>query len=128
MKIINVSSLALPEIKVLEFGRFPDIRGYFVETFKKSDVAENESLNFLKQADFTQFNESFAKAGVVKGMHFQWDPPLGKFLRTISGHMVDMIIDIRKGSPNFGKIIMYDMPASPEKTSGFWIWLPPGFA
>ncbi|RKY34180.1 MAG: hypothetical protein DRP78_06935 [Candidatus Omnitrophota bacterium] len=53
---------------------------------------------------------------------------MGKLVRTICGHMVDLILDIRKGSPNFGKIIAYDLPANKDKDYNEWIWLPPGFA
>lgn len=128
MKILQVKILSMPEIKIIRFQRFHDSRGYFAETFKRSDVLENPELEFLKSFDFTQFNESFAKAGVVKGLHFQWQPPLGKLLRTVSGHMVDMILDIRKNSPTVGKIIMHDMPSVASDEYNEWIWLPPGFA
>jgi len=49
-------------------------------------------------------------------------------VRVIYGHMIDMALDIRKGSPNFGKIIAYDMPSSQDKAENEWIWIPPGFA
>jgi dTDP-4-dehydrorhamnose 3,5-epimerase len=128
MKILEVKNLAIEGVKVIRFGRFPDPRGYFVETFKQSDTQDNSQLEFLKTFNFVQNNESFSKAGVVKGLHFQWDPPLGKLLRTISGHMVDMILDIRKNSSTYGKIILYDLPASSEQDFNEWIWLPPGMA
>src|SRR5262249_35918412 len=69
-----------------------------------------------------------SKNGTVRGLHFQWDPYLGKLIRTLRGHMVDMILDIRKGSPTFGKIIAYDMPAHVDNDADEWIWVPPGFA
>lgn len=128
MKILEVKPLPLAGVKVIKFGRYPDHRGYFAETFKQSDVFENPELGFLKAVNFVQTNESFSRAGVVKGLHFQWDPPLGKLLRTISGHMVDMILDIRKNSPTFGKIILYDLPANESMDYNEWIWLPPGIA
>ena len=128
MKILEVKSLAIPEVKVIRFARFPDNRGYFSETFKQSDVLKNPELAFLKPFDFVQTNESFSKKRVVKGLHFQWQPPLAKLLRTISGHMVDMILDIRKNSPTLGKIILYDLPAETSQAYNEWIWLPPGMA
>ena len=128
MKILEVKNLALPGVKVIRFGRFLDARGYFTETFRQSDVQDNPELAFLKPFSFVQTNESFSRAGVVKGLHFQWDPPLGKLLRTIQGHMVDMILDIRKNSPAFGKIILYDLPANTLQDYNEWIWLPPGVA
>ncbi len=128
MKILEIKTLALPEVKVIRFARFLDNRGYFSETFRQSDVEENPELEFLKPHKFVQTNESFSKKHVVKGLHFQWDPPLGKLLRTINGHMVDMILDIRKNSPTLGKIILYDLPSNPNQDFGEWIWLPPGVA
>ena len=53
---------------------------------------------------------------------------MGKLVRTLSGRMVDMILDIRKGSTTFGKIIAYDMPSEHEADYNEWIWVPPGFA
>ncbi len=53
---------------------------------------------------------------------------MGKLVRTLAGHMVDLVLDIRKGSPTFGKAIAYDMPADPEAEYSEWIWVPPGFA
>ncbi len=128
MKILEVKSLVLPGVKVIKYARFPDNRGYFAETFRQSDVTQDEQMDFLRTVNFVQTNESFSKASVVKGLHFQWDPPLGKFLRTIQGHMVDMILDIRKNSPTFGKIILYDLPATVSQDYNEWIWLPPGVA
>ena len=53
---------------------------------------------------------------------------MGKLVRTLSGRMVDMVLDIRKGSPDFGRIILYEMPADANAEYGEWIWVPPGFA
>jgi len=128
MKILDIKTLALSEIKVIRFAKFGDHRGYFTETLRMSDIDEIKGLDFLKGYKFPQTNENFSHKGVIKGLHFQWDPPLGKLLRTISGHMVDMILDIRQNSPTFGKIILYDMPDNSDKDYGEWIWLPPGFA
>lgn len=128
MRILEVKNLAIDGVKVIRFGRFPDNRGYFAETFRRSDVASNPELSFLTSFDFPQTNESFAREGVIKGLHFQWEPPLAKLFRTISGHMVDMILDIRKNSPTLGKIILYDLPASANEDFNEWIWLPPGLA
>jgi len=128
MKITDVKSLALPELLVIKFGRFTDFRGYFTEIFRKSDYKNSPDINFLNDIDFFQANESFSKNGVMRGLHFQWNPLMGKMVRTIRGHMVDLALDIRKNSPTLGKIIAYDMPADSEKDFNEWIWVPPGFA
>lgn len=61
-------------------------------------------------------------------MHFQWNPFMGKLVRTIQGRMVDLFLDIRKGSPTYGKAAAYDIPSSFDKDHAEWIWIPPGFA
>jgi len=128
MKILQVKSLAITEIKVIRFARFVDHRGFFAEHFRKSDFRAHPQLDFMAGVEFFQFNESFSRPGTVRGLHFQWDPHMGKLVRTLSGRMTDMVLDIRKGSPTFGKIVLYDMPARKDADFGEWIWLPPGFA
>jgi len=128
MKIIEVKSLAIEAVKVIRFARFGDHRGYFTEIFRKSDFEENPALNFMHGVEFVQVNESCSKKGTVRGLHFQWNPYIGKLIRTLSGRMVDMVLDIRKGSPSFGKIICYDMPTANSDDYNEWIWVPPGFA
>jgi len=127
MKILDVKTLALPEVKVISFARFLDHRGYFTEQFRKSDLFNIPEVPALNNREFAQANQSFSKQNVIRGLHFQWSPYMGKLVRTLSGHMVDIVLDIRKDSPNFGKAILYDMP---EQTADKdeWIWVPPGFA
>ena len=128
MKILGVSTLAIPDIKVIRFLRFRDHRGYFTEHFRESDFRDHPQMPFMKDVRFYQCNESRSRAGTVRGLHFQWSPYMGKLIRTVSGHMVDMILDIRKGSPSFGHIFAYDMPDDPDSETAEWIWVPPGFA
>lgn len=128
MKILSVKPLALPEIKVVQFAHFKDHRGYFTEPFRKSDLTAHPDLPFPGAGDFVQHNESFSKPGTLRGLHFQWNPYMGKLVRTLFGHMMDIVMDIRLGSPNFGKIILYDMPRDRDAESGEWIWVPAGFA
>lgn len=125
MKIIEIVKLAIPDIQVLKFEKFKDGRGYFCETFRLSDI---ESEEVLGKFDFKQANESFSKKNVIRGLHFQWNPTMGKLVRTLSGHMVDIALDIRIGSPTFGKVIFYDMPDTRSQNWGEWVWIPPGFA
>lgn len=128
MKILEVKTLALPEVKVIKFARFLDGRGYFTEPFRESDFFNHPAMKFMGMAHFSQVNESYSKPGVVRGLHFQWNPYMGKLVRTVMGHMADMVMDIRLGSPNFGKIIAYDMPTAEDEGFGEWIWVPVGFA
>jgi dTDP-4-dehydrorhamnose 3,5-epimerase len=128
MKILSVTSLALSGVKVIRFSRFADDRGYFTEPFRRSDFDANPDLDGFRGTAFVQVNESYSRAGVVRGLHFQWNPFMGKLVRTLQGHMVDIVLDIRKGSPQLGKAILYDMPSSPSDDWAEWIWVPPGFA
>jgi len=128
VKIVDVRSLALEDVKVVRFARFRDERGYFTEPYRRSDLESEPATSFLAGLDFPQANESFSRAGVVRGLHFQWSPFMGKLVRTVHGRMVDLALDIRLASPSFGKIVAYDMPSSPDGEWSEWIWVPPGFA
>lgn len=128
VKIVGVEQLAIPEIKVIRFHRFVDGRGYFTEHFRQSDFETNEATPFLRGVRFVQANESFSRAGTIRGLHFQWNPYMGKLVRTLRGRMIDLVLDIRRGSPTLGQIVAYDMPASGDETFNEWIWVPPGFA
>ncbi len=128
MKILSVTDLPLPGVKIVRLGRFSDDRGYFTETFRRSDFDAHPALSCFAGTAFTQVNESYSRANVVRGLHFQWHPFMGKLVRTLQGHMVDIVLDIRKGSPQIGKAILHDMPASPFADWSEWIWVPTGFA
>ena len=128
MKILSATALALPEVKVVRFARFADHRGYFTEPFRRSDLDQHAELAFLRGVSFVQMNESWSTAGVVRGLHFQWSPLMGKLVRCVHGRMVDLFLDIRHGSPTFGMIAAYDMHSPNEMAHGEWIWVPPGFA
>ncbi len=128
MKLLGVSTLAIEAVKVIKFARFCDHRGYFTEHFRRSDFANHPDMNFMKDVAFVQCNESYSQKGTIRGLHFQWNPYMGKLVRTLSGRMVDMVLDIRKGSPTYGQIILHDMPNDPKADFSEWIWVPPGFA
>ncbi|MDH7476217.1 MAG: dTDP-4-dehydrorhamnose 3,5-epimerase family protein [Microgenomates group bacterium] len=124
MKIIQIKNLEPKEIKVLRFARFADNRGYFTEPFRFSQFIQE----FIPDFKIVQINESFSKKGVIRGLHFQWNPYMGKLVRTIKGYMIDLFLDIRKKSPTYGKISAYEMPSDFDKDYSEWIWVPPGFA
>lgn len=128
MKILSVSQLSIPEVLVIRCARFLDQRGYFTEPFRKSDLTSHLQLSFFTNNPFVQINESCSKKYVIRGLHFQWNPYMGKLVRTVYGHMIDIVLDIRLGSPTFGKAISYDMPHNIENGYFEWIWIPPGFA
>jgi len=128
MKIVSIKSLIFPEVKVIKFERYKDFRGYFTESYRKSELFNNPNIDFFKNFEFLQSNESFSKRKALRGLHFQWNPYVGKLVRTLYGHIIDLFLDIRLGSPTFGKIAAYDMPNSQIESFGEWIWIPPGFA
>ncbi len=125
MKVLDVESLVIPEVKVIQFARFRDDRGYFTELYREEQF---EELDFMQGIEFVQHNESHSKKNVIRGLHFQWNPYMGKLVRTISGRMIDLVLDIRIGSQTYGKIIAHEMPAESDDATGEWIWVPPGFA
>ncbi len=120
--------MAIESVKVIRFARFTDTRGFFTEPFRVSDTLSHPDLKEFEALDFVQINESFSKSGVCRGLHFQWNPYMGKLVRTLYGRMVDVVLDIRKGSPTLGKVIAYDMPTAVGDGFNEWIWVPPGFA
>lgn len=128
MKILSITDLAIPEVKVIRFARFRDNRGYFSEHYRFSDFETGDAASFMNGVRFLQMNESFSKPHTVRGLHYQWNPFMGKLVRTVRGRMIDMVLDIRKGSPTYGKIIAHDMPVTGEEDYAEWIWVPPGFA
>ena len=98
---------------------FNDNRGFFMETFRQNDF-ERECGNHI----FVQDNHSCSTANVLRGLHYQLKHPQGKLIRVILGSVLDVAVDLRKSSSNFGK--SYTVTISHENKKIFWI--PPGFA
>ena len=128
MKSLSITDLAIPGVKVVRFARFRDNRGYFSEHYRFSDFETGDAASFMNGVRFLQMNESFSRPHTVRGLHYQWNPFMGKLVRTVRGHMIDLVLDIRKGSPTYGKVIAYDMPVTSDEDYSEWIWVPPGFA
>jgi dTDP-4-dehydrorhamnose 3,5-epimerase len=126
MKISSIIFEKIPDVKRIHFDRFMDQRGYFTETFRALDFINND-LNIFPHG-IMQSNESFSQKNVLRGLHFQWNPNMGKLVRTITGHMVDLVLDLRQGSPTQGKIMAFDMSAKSTDGSSSWIWVPEGCA
>lgn len=126
MKINSIFEPEIAGVKFIQFERFLDKRGYFSETFRDTDFLEKKLGVFPN--GILQTNESYSRRNVLRGLHFQWNKPMGKLVRTISGHMIDLILDLRIGSPTNGKIMAFNMPAAPHDTTSNWIWVPEGCA
>src|ERR1700753_415393 len=95
---ISIVSRALEEVVVLKPEIFQDTRGFFMESFRTDQF---EELGLPSQ--LVQDNHSRSTKGVVRGLHFQWDPPMGKLMRVTIGAAFLVAVDIRKGSPTIGK-------------------------
>jgi dTDP-4-dehydrorhamnose 3,5-epimerase len=126
MKIVSITEAKIPGVKFINLERFMDQRGFFSETFRISDFINNDLKVFPN--GIMQTNESFSQKNVLRGLHFQWNPNMGKLVRTIHGHMVDLILDLRQGSPTQGKIMAFDMPSCSTDKKTNWIWVPEGCA
>jgi dTDP-4-dehydrorhamnose 3,5-epimerase len=98
---------------------FQDSRGFFMETFR-----EDQFKALGLPSHFAQDNHSRSVKGVVRGLHFQWDPPMGKLMRVTLGSAFLVAVDIRKGSPSLGKWV--GVEASVENRRQ--VWAPAGFA
>ncbi len=115
----RIESRHLGEIVVLNTEVFEDERGFFMEA---SRADQFKALGL--PCDFAQDNHSRSKKGVVRGLHFQWDPPMGKLMRVTSGSAFLVAVDIRKGSPTLGQWFGLEVSAENKKQ----IWAPAGFA
>ena len=117
MKII---SLAIPDVKLIEPDVFGDNRGFFMETYRADQFKEAGI-----PTNFVQDNMSSSRKGVLRGLHFQKDPySQGKLVRVVRGEVFDVAVDLRKGSPCFGKWVG-DFLSEENKRS---LYVPNGFA
>ena len=117
MKVIQT---AIPDLLILEPKVFGDTRGFFMESFNARSFQEATGLN----VDFVQDNHSRSVKGVLRGLHYQIQQAQGKLVRVVRGSVFDVAVDLRKGSPTFGK--WEGVELSEENNRQFWI--PPGFA
>ena len=116
---LKVESVHLKDIVVVVREVFGDSRGFFMETYR-ADQFRGLGL----PAEFVQENHSRSSRGVLRGLHFQWDPPMGKLMRVISGAAFVVAVDIRKGSPTLGQWHGIEVSAENKKQ----VWAPYGFA
>ena len=118
---MRVQALSIPDVLLITPQRFADSRGYLAETFQVGRFAEIGIAG-----PFVQENQSFSRAkGTVRGLHFQIAPsPQGKLVRCVRGTVFDVAVDIRKGSPTYGR----HAGAVLSSGTGEQIWVPVGFA
>jgi dTDP-4-dehydrorhamnose 3,5-epimerase len=118
---MKVTSLKIPDVKLIEPSVFEDERGFFYESFNQQKF--NEVMD--EDITFVQDNQSKSKRGVLRGLHFQEEPfAQGKLVRVVSGEVFDVAVDIRKNSPTYGRWISEILSAENKKQ----LWIPEGFA
>jgi dTDP-4-dehydrorhamnose 3,5-epimerase len=116
---LTIESRQLGEVVVLLPQVFHDERGYFMETFR------SDSFNDLGlPQNFVQENHSYSKKGVLRGLHFQWDPPMGKLMRVTRGTAFLVAVDIRPESPTLSQWVGVEASAENRKV----VWAPASFA
>jgi dTDP-4-dehydrorhamnose 3,5-epimerase len=119
--MLEVRSLAIPDVKLVRTKRFSDTRGYFCETFRRSAFAENGISH-----DFMQDNQSFSeRVGTVRGLHFQRPPfAQAKLVRVLRGAILDVVLDLRRRSPTFGEHVSVKLDSESDEQ----LLVPKGFA
>lgn len=115
----KIESVYFDEVLVVVPEVFGDARGFFMESYRADQF---QDLNLPSQ--FVQENQSRSGKGVLRGLHFQWDPPMGKLMRVIHGTAFVVAVDIRKGSPTLGRWFGTELSAENKKQ----MWAPYGFA
>jgi dTDP-4-dehydrorhamnose 3,5-epimerase len=117
---------ALPEVVIIETARFADERGWFTESFNARALAQAfDAIGLEAPAHFVQDNHSCSKAGVLRGLHYQLPPyAQGKLVRVVRGTAFDVAVDIRRGSPTFGRSVGTLLGADNHRQ----LWIPHGFA
>lgn len=110
---------AIPDVFVIEPTVFGDARGYFMETYSKTDF-EEAGLKY----DFVQDNQSSSRRGVLRGLHFQKEHPQAKLVRVLSGEVFDVAVDLREGSSTYGQWVGELLSADNKKQ----LMIPRGFA
>ena len=117
---------AIPDVIIIEPAVFADERGWFMESFNEQRfLAALQQLHLPLPRRFVQDNHSVSKKGVLRGLHFQKAPHAqGKLVRVTHGAAFDIAVDMRHGSPTFGKWVGLELSASNHKM----LWIPEGFA
>jgi dTDP-4-dehydrorhamnose 3,5-epimerase len=116
---MKVTPTALPDVKLVEPRVFADERGTFFESYNARSLA---ALGI--DATFVQDNHSFSRRGVLRGLHYQIEHAQGKLVRVVSGEVFDVAVDLRRGSPTFGRWVGATLSAA----NRLMMWVPPGFA
>src|SRR5215831_7367530 len=115
----KVDQTGIRDLLIITPDIFQDDRGFFTETYRKDKFSE-----FGLNLEFVQDNHSRSAKNVVRGLHFQWEPAMGKLMRVTAGAAFLVAVDIRKGSPSLGKWVGVEASAENRRS----VWAPAGFA
>ena len=116
-----IEPLKIPDVLLIKPSLHEDDRGFFYELFNLKEFNLKSGLNI----NFVQDNISFSKKNVLRGLHYQKSPfEQGKLVSVIYGEVIDVVLDIRKGSETYGKYIVEKL-SNENKNQ---LWIPPGFA
>lgn len=119
--MINVIETNISGVLIIEPQVFGDVRGYFLESFNAKEFAEKTGLDIT----FVQDNESSSHYGVLRGLHFQLPPyTQSKLVRVVKGRVLDVAVDIRKGSPTYGQHVSCELTEDNHRQ----FFVPKGFA
>lgn len=110
---------AIPDVVLVKPRRFGDDRGFFMETWHERKFAQAGIA-----AHFVQDNHSHSVRHTLRGLHYQIRQPQGKLVRVTAGAAFDVAVDIRRGSPTFGRWVGFELSAA----NGHMLWVPTGFA
>jgi dTDP-4-dehydrorhamnose 3,5-epimerase len=123
---MNLLPTILPGVMIVEPVVFTDERGWFMESWNEARFnAALSEAGLPAPRPFVQDNHSFSRAGVLRGLHYQLPPhPQGKLVRVVQGSAVDVAVDIRRSSPNFGRWVAVEISAANHRQ----LWVPEGFA
>ncbi|MDT3719823.1 dTDP-4-dehydrorhamnose 3,5-epimerase [Pseudomonas oryzihabitans] len=117
---MQVFETAIPDVKLIEPKVFGDDRGFFLESFQAERYAEQAGITL----PFVQDNHSRSARNVLRGLHFQRNKPQGKLVRVVRGEVLDVAVDIRRGSPTFGNVVAEILSEENKRQ----LWIPPGLA
>jgi dTDP-4-dehydrorhamnose 3,5-epimerase len=113
---LTVHRTPIPEVLIVEHEPFLDARGFLMEAFRAEAFAKHAGLGL--PTTFVQLNHSRSVRGVTRGLHFQWDPPMGKYMRVARGEAFLVAVDIRPGSPTLGEHV--SVVANDENHLALW--------
>nr|WP_128113711.1 dTDP-4-dehydrorhamnose 3,5-epimerase [Polynucleobacter necessarius] len=117
---VSSTQTSLADVLIIQPKVFGDERGWFTESFNAQDFSDVTGLD----VNFLQDNHSFSRKGTLRGLHYQLEKTQGKLVRVVSGSVFDVAVDLRKGSPTFGKWDGVELSAQNHRQ----LWIPPGFA